>query len=153
MLRVILAALHLLALGIGLGAILARWITLRKPVPADSLKRVLHFDTQWGIAAMLWIGTGLWRYLGSMEKSTAYYNSSSVFMAKMGALAVILALELWPMITLIRWRIALARGAAVDALPGIAAARRISLISGIQAILVVIMVFLAAAMARGYGAR
>jgi len=41
----------------------------------------------------------------------------------------------------------------VDALPGIAAARRISLISGIQAILVVIMVFLAAAMARGYGAR
>lgn len=149
--RIVLAALHLLALGIGLGAILARWITLRRPLDPAAVKRVLHFDNQWGIAAALWIVTGVWRWVGSVEKSSGYYNTNHLFLAKMGCLALILALEVWPMITLIRWRRALGRGAAVEQLPGRASARKLSAISAVQGLLVVAMVFLAAAMARGYG--
>lgn len=149
--RITLAALHLLALGFGLGAILARWITLRRPLTQDSLKRVFHFDNQWAIAAGLWIVTGLWRWLGSVEKAAAYYNTNHLFYAKMACLVLILALEVWPMITLIRWRLALGRGDAVDALPGVGSARTLSAISGAQALLVVTMVFLATAIARGYG--
>lgn len=151
MLRVILAAIHLLALGIGFGAILARAVTLRKPLTEDGLKRVFHFDTQWGIAALLWIGTGAWRYLGSVEKSPAYYNDNDFFLGKMALLALILALEIWPMVTLIKWRAARGRGLAVDQLPAISAAPRIAAISAVQAVLVVLMVLAAAAMARGYG--
>lgn len=151
MLRTSLAALHLLALGIGFGAILARAVTLRKPLTDESLRRVFHFDTQWGIAAMLWIGTGVWRWLGSVEKSATYYNQNHLFYAKMGGLAIIIALEIWPMITLIKWRQARGRGTPVDQLPSAAAARRISTISIAQAVLVVLMVFAATAMARGYG--
>lgn len=151
MLRITLAALHLLALGIGLGAILARTVTLRKPLTEDALKRVFHFDTQWGIAALLWIGTGVWRWLGSVEKTAEYYNNNHIFYAKMGLLALILALEIWPMITLIKWRVARGRGVPVDQLPSIAAARHIASISAMQAVLVVMMVFAAVAMARGYG--
>jgi putative membrane protein len=149
--RIVLAALHLLALGIGFGAIMARWITLRRPLTADSLKRVFHFDTQWGIAAGLWIVTGLWRWLGSVEKASTYYPHNHWFLAKMGFLVLILALEIMPMVTLIKWRVALGRGTDVAALPGISRARAMSAISAVQALLVVAMVFFAVAMARGYG--
>lgn len=150
--RIALAALHLLALGIGLGAILARWITLRRPLSPDSVRRVLHFDNQWGLAAMLWIVTGLWRWLGSIEKSTAYYNANHWFYAKMALFALVFALEIRPMLTLIRWRRALRRGTDVEQLPGIQIAREMSNTSAIQALLVVAMVVLATMMARGYGA-
>jgi putative membrane protein len=149
--RIVLAALHLLALGIGFGAIMARWITLRRPLTPDSLKRVFHFDTQWGIAAGLWIVTGLWRWLGSVEKTSSYYPSNHWFLAKMGCLVLILALEIMPMVTLIKWRIGLGRGTEVAALPGLSRARAMSAISAVQALLVVAMVFFAVAMARGHG--
>lgn len=149
--RVTLAALHLLALGFGFGAIMARWITLRRPLDLAAIKRVLHFDNQWGIAAGLWIVTGLWRWLGSVEKSASYYTGNHLFLAKMGCMTLILLLEVWPMVTLVRWRVALGRGAGAEQLPNIGAARRLSAISAVQALLVATMVFLAAAMARGYG--
>ena len=149
--RIVLAALHLLALGFGFGAIMARWITLRRPLTADSLKRVFHFDNQWGIAAGLWIVTGLWRWLGSVEKASSYYTANHWFLAKMGCLAIILALEVMPMVTLIRWRIALGRGAEVPALPGLSRARTVSAISAVQAVLVVAMLVFAVLMARGHG--
>src|SRR5215210_2519515 len=113
MLRLTLAALHLLALGIGFGAVLGRSFALRvRPATAESLRRAFHFDTQWGVAAGLWVATGLWRYLGATEKATSYYNHNHAFLGKMGMLALILALEVWPMVTLIRWRSALGRGGA-----------------------------------------
>ena len=149
--RIVLAALHLLALGIGLGAIMARWITLRRPLTADSLKRVFHFDNQWGIAAGLWIITGAWRWLGSVEKTASYYNNNHWFYAKMACLAVILLLEILPMVTLIKWRVALGKGTPADQLPGVSRARTLSALSAVQAVLIVAMVFFAVSMARGYG--
>src|SRR3989442_3600632 len=65
----------------------------------------------------------------------------------MGLLATILVLELGPMLALIRWRVAVARGGAPDT----GAASRFARISVVQAILVVLMVLAATAMARGYG--
>jgi putative membrane protein len=104
------------------------------------------------MAAALWIGTGLWRWLAGIEKGLEYYNRNHLFLAKMGFLAIVLALEVWPMVTLIRWRIASKRGTAARELAPPATARRIAAISFVQAVLVVAMVFLAAGMARGYGA-
>jgi putative membrane protein len=163
MLRLTLAWLHLIALGVGLWAVLARGRALREAVRelpgVGALRRAFLADSQWGVAAGLWIGTGLWRYLGGTEKTTAYYNANHIFITKMALLAVILVLEVWPMITLIRWRVAIggrgpgeagdAPGAGVNA----SAARRIAAISYVQGIIVVVMVFTAVAMARGYGAR
>jgi len=62
-------------------------------------------------------------------------------------LVAILALEVWPMVTLIKWRIRLGRGEAFDG----SAAPAIARISMMQAGLVVLMVLAAAAMARGLG--
>lgn len=163
MARLALAALHLLALGIGLGAVFARGRALRELPGLDAagragaVRRAFTADAAWGVAALLWVGTGLWRYLGATEKATAYYNGNHIFLTKMALFGLIVALELSPMATLMRWRRAFGQRDAGDAEMTAAvdptAARRIAAISGVQGVLVVLMVFAAVAMARGYGAR
>ena len=153
MLRLILAALHLIALGLGLGAVIARGTALREAPTAGSLRRAFRADATWGIAAGLWITTGLWRWLAGIEKAPGYYMSNHFFLGKMGFLVMILVLEVLPMVTLIRWRKALAGGQPAEAVHDAAAGKRMAIISHVQALLVVLMVFFAAAMARGYGGR
>jgi putative membrane protein len=102
----------------------------------------------WGLAALLWIGTGVWRLLGGLEKSPGYYLANHVFLTKMGLLVIILALEVSPMLTLLRWRRLVRLGQPLDT----GSARRMATISFIQAWLIVLMVLAATAMARGYGA-
>ena len=150
MLRLFLAAIHLIALGIGLGAVWARANALNRPLDRAGMVRAFRADTWWGIAAALWIGTGLWRLLAGTEKSTSYYVHNHVFFTKMSLLVIILLLEVGPMITLIRWRQIAGRGTSAWN-PNPAAARRIARISYVEAVLVIAMVFAAVAMARGYG--
>jgi putative membrane protein len=146
-LRLLLAGLHLLGLGIGLGSVWARGRALTSRLDAADLRSVFLADTFWGVAAGLWIGTGLWRLLAGLEKDTSYYFHNHLFLGKMALLAIILALEIWPMVTLIGWRRRVARGEQPDT----SAAPLLAHISFAQAGIVVVMVFLAAAMARGYG--
>ena len=148
MLRLTLALLHLVALGTGLGAIWGRARALGGALDAGALRRAFAADSWWGASAALWISTGLWRLFAGTEKDTGYYLQNHVFFTKMAALVLILVLEIWPMVTLIRWRIGAARSSAR---PNVPAARRIAAISYIQAALLVLMVAMAVAMARGYG--
>jgi putative membrane protein len=153
MLRLLLAWAHLIALGIGLGAVWARGSALRTmPPDEDSLSRAFVADSWWGIAAGVWVVTGLARLFGGTEKATGYYLHNHLFLGKMVLLATIFVLEAWPMVTLIRWRRLRGRG-ALDAASRGGAARRIAIISVVEAAVVTVMVGLAVAMARGYGAR
>jgi putative membrane protein len=145
--RWLLATFHLLALGIGLGSVWARGRALRGDLNPSGLRRVFYADTWWGVAAALWIGTGLLRAFGGFEKGASYYLHNHFFWVKMGLLAVILVLELRPMIGLIQWRRLVARGEVPDA----RAAKQYARISFIQAALVALMVLAATAMARGLG--
>lgn len=148
--RWLLAALHLLALGIGLGAIWARARAFRAPLDsAAALRRLFYADTLWGIAALLWIASGLTRAFGGFEKGTGYYLHNSFFLAKMAMLITILILEVRPMVTLIQWRGQLKRREPVRT----ESAQILARISVAQAVLVVAMVLAATAMARGMGAQ
>jgi putative membrane protein len=146
--RWLFAAFHLLALGIGLGAVWARGRALRGPLDAAGLRRVFYADAWWGLAAVLWIGTGLVRLFGGLEKGTAYYFHNHVFWTKMALLGLILVLEVTPMLALVRWRRMGGRGEVVDTRQ----AARFARISYLQAGLIALMVLAATAMARGYGA-
>lgn len=146
-LRWIVATLHLLALGIGLGAVWMRAMSLRGNVDAAAIRRALRADAVWGLAALVWISTGLFRAFGGLEKGSAYYMQNHVFWAKMTLLVIILVLELWPIIGFVRWRRQLAAGVGVDT----SRAATFSTISIVQAVLVIAMVFAATAMARGFG--
>ena len=150
-LRIIVGGIHLLALAVGLGAVLFRAASLSETATAASVRRALRADIDWGVAAGVWVVTGLWRYLGGLEKEMSFYNHNAAFLAKMGLFVLILALEIWPMVTLIKWRVALAGGASPEVVAVRSTALRIATISRIEALLVIAMVFLAVAMARGFG--
>ncbi len=148
MLRLVLASLHLLGLGVGLGAAWARASALSGPLDAPAVRRVLAADAWWGIAALLWLVTGLWRLLAGVEKTTGYYLASPLFWTKMGLFLLIFALELRPIGTFTRWR----RQVAAGGLPDTAGAAGIAATSRVQAVLVVVIVLVATAVARGFGA-
>jgi putative membrane protein len=144
----VLAVVHLLGFGIGLGSSWARARCFRGPLDGPGLRRLFAADSWWGVSAVVLIGSGLWRLLASIEKPTGYYLHNHVFWLKMTALVAILLLELWPMMALIRWRAAVAKGQPVDTRP----AMRFAAISYAQVGFLIVMVAAATAMARGVGA-
>jgi len=121
---------------------------LRGQLDADGIRRVLAADSVWGIAALLWVVTGLLRAFGGLEKGSAFYLHSALFWVKMGLFLAVLALEMRPMITFIVWRRVLARGQTPDT----SSARALYAITHAEMAIVVAMVFVAAFMARGFGA-
>lgn len=144
-LRYLLAVSHLFALAIGIAAVYARGRALRRVRSTTDLPAVFHTDNWYGLAALLWIATGLWRAFGGMEKGTDYYLGSHWFIGKLTLFGLVLLLELKPMITLIRWRMALRKGAAVD----LRVAPMLARLTFLQVPLLLLMVLMAAAMARG----
>jgi putative membrane protein len=147
MLRWTLAATHLLALGIGLGAVWARGRALAGPLDRDNLRRIFAADTWWGLAGGLWLVTGLWRLLAGTEKATSYYMANHLFWTKMALFVAILLLEIGPIIGITRWRRAMAAGRE----PDIRNAGRLRTVSNIETALIIAIVILATGMARGYG--
>ena len=145
----IVSALHVLALALGLPSVYLRGRALNGPLDRDGLRRLLAADTVWGIAAGLWIATGLLRAFGGLEKGSQFYLQSPLFWTKMALFATVIILEIWPMVTFIRWRGALRRGETPDT----SRARALYLVNHVEMGLVVLMVFVASFMARGFGMR
>jgi putative membrane protein len=145
----VVSALHLLALAIGLPAIFLRGRALKGRLDADGLRRLFAADSVWGLAALLWVATGLLRAFAGLEKGTAFYLASHLFWLKMALFVAIVALELGPMVTFIRWRREQKQGVASDT----SRARTYFILGHAQLALVVLMVFVASFMARGFGLR
>ena len=147
-LRLFLAWLHLLALAVGLAGVWARARALRDSLhdagDGGALRRAFIGDAWWGVAALVWLVTGLWRLLAGTEKNTSYYMGNHAFALKMALFVTIGALEVWPMMTLMRWR-------SKKAIPNARDAGRIEIISYVECALVVIIVLAAVSMARGVG--
>jgi putative membrane protein len=149
--RILLAGLHLLALSLGMMAVVLRGSAMRESPTVQTLRRAFRMDTIWGIAAALWVITGLWRVFGHTEKPTAYYLDNHWFLVKMGLFVLIVLLEIGPMLSFLRWRKALRGGAAPEAFVRPGDGKRIAIIGHVQATLLLVMIFAAVAMARGYG--
>ncbi|WP_083237260.1 MULTISPECIES: DUF2214 family protein [Burkholderia] len=148
--RWLLAAVHLIAFGFALTSIAARNRALRRVAASAQradLPGVFSADAIWGICALVLIATGAVRAFGGFEKGGDFYLHAPLFHLKMGALALILVLELIPMVGLIRWRLTLRRGL----MPDLGRARAYARIGHVQAVLMIVMVFAAAGMARGVG--
>jgi len=145
----IVSALHVLALALGLPSVYLRGRALKGPLDRDGLRRLLAADTVWGIAAGLWIATGLLRAFGGLEKGSQFYLQSPLFWTKMALFATVIILEIWPMVTFIGWRGALRRGETPDT----SRARALYLVNHVEMGLVVLIVFVASFMARSFGMR
>ncbi len=141
-LSVLAAAIHYLALGIGLTGVWIRGRGFR----AGDVATTLYGDNLWGIAALLWIGSGLARAFGGLEKGTTFYLNSPMFLFKMALYLLAAALEMWPMIALIKLRVRQAKGEALDTSRFPTFAR----INTAEIVIVMIIPFIASAMARGW---
>jgi putative membrane protein len=141
-----LAVVHLLAFALGFWAVLTRGTAFSQlAAGTGEVRRVLLADNFWGICALILLVTGGMRAFGGYEKGTDYYLHQPLFHLKMTLFVLILLMELAPMITLIKWRIAKARAAELD----IGRAKLFARISHLEALLLVLMVIAATGMARG----
>lgn len=114
----------------------------------QNLSRLFAADNAWGIAALLWLATGIWRAFGGLEKGSGFYLHNPLFWVKMGLFAVVGILEIFPMTTFIRWRIARKNGLEVGLVDAIGTLTRIN---HAELAIVVAIPFVASAMARGIG--
>jgi putative membrane protein len=146
-LRWLLAFLHLLPLPIGLAAVFLRARSLRAVARGGTAAAAVSADMWWGIAAFIWISTGLVRWLAGIEKPMPYYTHNWLFHAKLTALLVILILEVRPIIVISRWRTRLRRQQSFDT----SAANAMATTSYIQLALALFMMIAATGMARGIG--
>lgn len=144
----LLSTFHLFALAIGLPSVFLRGMALRGlATDKAALRRLFIADNFWGIAAILWIGTGLARLFGSFEKGSGFYLNSSSFLIKMSLFGLAFFLELWPMITFIKWRVRQAKGLEIDTSQASLFAR----INDVEVALILAIPFFASMMARGIG--
>jgi putative membrane protein len=140
----LLSAVHILTLPMGLGAVFMRGRALDRPPSDIEWDRLFAADNAWGIAAGLWMASGLARvFLGGKEPSFYWYNG--FFWVKVALFALIFALEVTPMITFIRMRSARKQGASLPRFSVVTFRR----INQAEIVLVIAIVFVAAFMARG----
>ncbi len=147
--RWLLAFLHLLALGIGLGSVYSRGKALSQVSVSGALKSVFTADSFWALSGVLWISTGLLRAFGGFEKGTEYYLGNTFFWIKMALLTGVILLEVIAILRIATWRLQL-RDGDVDKVD-VSAAAMLSRLSYVQVIMIVAMIGCATAMARGFG--
>jgi putative membrane protein len=82
-----------------------------------------------------------------LEKGTEYYINNWLFLTKIGLFLAVVALEIWPMVTFIRWRMRFGRGEPPDT----SRVLTFAWMSAAQTILIVLIVFAATGVARGLG--
>ena len=142
-----LAALHYIALALGFAGILIRLRGLRQIHDGNPELAPVYFgDNLWGAAAGLWLITGLLRAFGGFEKGTEFYLHSHWFYLRMILFVVVVVLEIYPMTTLIRWRM---KKMKTSSTADIKVISRMKIISMAQLHLIALMPFVASIMARG----
>lgn len=147
----LVASFHFVALGIGFGSVFMRGRYFKSlsqdPSNQADIQRLMIADAMWGIAALLWLASGLWRAFGGLEKGSQFYLQNAFFHLKMTLFVLVLILELKPMVALIKLR--MARKKSPTATLESDAWVRYRKINHYEAVLILLMVFAASAMARG----
>jgi putative membrane protein len=145
-----LSALHFV-LAFALVAILAaQWALIRPGVAAAALRLAAHLDRGYGAAALLLLGAGFARvFYGA--KGASFYLSNPVFWAKLALFAAAGLLSIVPTVQLIRWSRRLRDQPSF--LPSDAHVRGVRRWLHAEAIVLALIPFAAAALARGIGYR
>ena len=146
----IVAAIHVLSLVLGVTALVRRAAAIevvRSTRDEAQLSRVFLWDNVYGGVAVVWLGSGLYRAFGGLEKGAAYYLGNHVFWLKMLALVVLLAAEAFIAVRLVRYRIERSKKQPLDLTPLEALLR----LHRVEWALVLVIVISAVFMARGIG--
>src|SRR5262249_60414436 len=105
----VLSAIHGLTLALGLGSLGLRGRALARPLDEAGWQQLLAADTAWGVAAGLWIASGLARGVWG-GKTPAFYWHNGLFLTKHPLFRLVFAIEPRPMLTFIQARSARRHG-------------------------------------------
>lgn len=147
----LLSSLHIAGVVLAFIGIRGRIAALRQTRDGhgELLPALFHADNTWGISAIVLLATGLTRAFAHYDKGSAFYLNNNAFYLKLGLFILVFILEIVPMVTLIRWRIATRQGRGI-ALAELAARSRFMLaVSLVQAFALVALLLVAPVMARG----
>lgn len=142
----LITTVHLFGFGLGLGAVWARGYALRGVPHVSDIKRAFLADNLWTCAGIVLVGTGLLRLFLDPD-ARAHYLGNHIFVAKLWLIGCIVLLEIIPMLTLIRWRFALAQDEPVRFRP----TTLITRVCFAQTFLMLCVLLTATAIAKGYG--
>jgi putative membrane protein len=148
------SGLHIFGVAVALASVTWRGVALLRASDADSdgavvqraSDQALRADNIWGVSALMMWGSGLMRAFGGLEKGALFYEHNGLFFVKLGALALMMCVELVPMVVLLRWRL---RRRRQPSFQDPVWARRLAFISFAEAAVVIGVLFLAPFMARG----
>jgi len=129
----VVASLHLFALGVGLGGLWSRaralHDSLRRSGDRRALSRAFTGSAWWSAAVLLWLITGAWWLASGPENLVNLYSVDATFLAKMALFAAVVGFEVWPTTKFVRWRLSRTEPMARDL-------RRVEAISYVQCALV-----------------
>jgi len=134
------SALHVLSIVLAFMSVHLRASALK----TGEWPRAFRMDALWGLSAILLLGTGLWRAFGGLEKGSDYYLHNAAFHTKLTLFVLVVLIEVYPMILLIRCR-------RNEALRTPANARKVMIFSHVESLLLVLLVLAATLMAHGIG--
>jgi len=145
LLPAIASALHILGIALVCTFSTLRLFALRKQdIPATRLA-----DNGNGIGSMFLFGAGFWRLFGELEKPLAFYTANPIFWAKMGALGLMVALEMYPQYVVLPWHIRHGRKKPIEPKPG--QFERMFKLCVLQLPCILVVIVCAALMSRGIG--
>ena len=138
---------HLFAFTL-VACVVYEFIAYRKGVSMEEARRIQRADLLYGISAGLLLVVGLLRVF-YFEKGPAFYSQSPFFWVKMSAFLIIALLSIDPTIRYLRWNKTLKENQAPQIQEG--EFKRTRLLLTLELIGLAIILFAAAAMARGIG--
>jgi putative membrane protein len=143
-----MALLHHLAAFTLVAALAVEVALFRPPLSVAQARHLLRTDAVFGAAATLVLIVGLLR-VTYFEKGPAYYWHDSYFLLKLSAFVVAGLISIYPTVTFLSWKRELGSGTAPQPSPERTRQVRLCLMLELTAILVIL--FGAALMARGFG--
>ena len=144
----LMAFLHHLAAFTLVAALAVEVALFRPPLSVAQARRLLRTDAVFGTAATLVLIVGLLR-VTYFEKGPAYYWHDSYFLLKLSAFIVAGLISIYPTVTFLSWKRELASGTAPQ--PSAERTRRVRLCLMLELAAILVILFGAAMMARGFG--
>ncbi|HVW68788.1 MAG TPA: DUF2214 family protein [Steroidobacteraceae bacterium] len=144
----LMAFLHHLAAFSVVGALVAEVVLFKPPLAAAQARRIQVTDSIFGLSAGVLLIVGLLRVF-YFEKGGAYYFANGFFLAKLAAFLLAALISIYPTVLFLSWSKALKQGVTPEISPE--QARRVRLCLMWELTAIVVILFCAPFMARGFG--
>jgi putative membrane protein len=144
----IMAFLHHLAAFTVVSALVAEVLLFKPPLTLTQARRVQRTDIVFGAAATVLLVVGLLRVI-YFEKGPGYYFADGFFLTKFAAFIIAALISIYPTVMFLSWGKVLKQGVVPD-IPA-AQIRRVRMCFMWELTAIVVILFCAPFMARGFG--